>query len=219
MISKRKSVFLCIVGGLIGAIPGTLIFFVGAIRPGVSVGLFGAFIGAMFALPGVSVARVFRMLAAWFVAKNVPFVSERIMEWGASPDEMPDDDAFTGFSVLDWMEADHVQRRRGWMVLLGLALGLVIGVYRAVTAAPDHDIIWSVVKVAVCGLWSAAVAGLFASSAYRRPLLCAALPAAAWGALIGWTAQGGDTSAVLWWVGASTTIALILAFIIAAPQE
>jgi hypothetical protein len=213
------------IGGLLGATPGILCFVMGAYRVATAVGLLGAFVGAMLALPGVSAGRVFRFLAAWTIAKNIPGTSDRMFKSVASGKSPPTAEVGSGRLLLAWFLPPNVRHRRGWLVLVGLAVGLAAGICfggHDLAAVRDggsgfflplrnsqDSLVSQAAMVAIgCSIWGAGVTALCASGAYRRPVLFVTVIAGAFSGLVGWSVDMERGPGLVAFVVFFTTIVL-----------
>ena len=159
-------------------------------RIGLPVAVLGALVGWSFTLPGLSARRTLRLLFGVILVRNVPSVGERIWDWvdRDSPDTEATEDPSQ--RLLAWLLATDVgSDRRGWLVAIGAILGAILGAVACVhdlsamqqnrpsvllpLGGKDGPLVESVLVVFAAFVWGGCVGGMFASAAYRRPVLFA----------------------------------------------
>ncbi|REJ70659.1 MAG: hypothetical protein DWQ31_00290 [Planctomycetota bacterium] len=231
-----RQVAKVIVGALVAAVPGILIHFFVHPRAGIAVASLSALIGALLALPGVSLRRTAKLFLATMVDYNLP-VSHRIYDWVDEGTESPPssfDDRFMGWIVA----VDVVDRRRRW-IFVALALGAVIG---GVIAGRDYVAIGEgrtgvvlpmrnvrdslesqVVMIAgLFSVWTASAFAMLAAPAFRRPILVCAGLGGFIGFMIAYTVQGPTgprpISGVLILGTAGAAFAILIATVISSPS-
>lgn len=219
----------CLGFAVLGAIPGMLILFVPGIpRTGIAVAVLGALIGAAFGIPGVSPSRTFRLLAATIIVRNVPTAGHRAMDWVDADDPASlDEEGDLSAKLFHWLSAPHVEQRRGWLVLVGLVSGLALGAtiaihdilavraskpgwYLPIRGANDSIETQGVLLTLLAVIWIAALAGIVASAAYRRPIVFAGCFGGGIFGLVGYAAGAPPIGFFF------TTGAIALALIVAA---
>jgi hypothetical protein len=232
-------------GAALGAVPGTLIAFYGTLRPGCAVILIGIPIGIVFSLRLADPGRTARLFASTVVARNMPTAREAAMNWadaGAPPTEEQED---ASQRLIRWLfPAEIGDKRARWVVCAILvAVGSVILIsihdYVAMIRGGSSwlipsgsrnlgDFLGAVLGYTLgAGTWTAGLVGIFASRAFRRPILFGVLVAGYLGACIELAIDTGNAShsrvspGFLTFVGMSVAlfIALFCAFVGLEPPE
>lgn len=182
--------FLILVGALAGSIPGLVMWQFGSRRIGILLMLLGALMGAVIACE------------KWLERSALK----------APPDEPPTD----LMRLLGrWLKGSGAGNRRDRWVIAAFVLGLVAGaavvirdVRRLHAAAgvvgpaaetivlplegAKDPLVWQAITTSLaCGLWTAAVVGVLASTVYRRRILFAVLITSYLGGCIGFAADDG----------------------------
>lgn len=175
-------------GIVFGMLPGALIAVFFLTRNGVAVAILGIPIGLAIAFGLAGVQRSLRLLLALLAARNIPFLSEKALEWvddGSQPDLRSKD---ASDRLLNWMTANTTGPARGWWVFGGLITGLVggavwmvfevyeigagrRGILLPLDAGRDPLVIDAVLVTIALGIWSAAAVGVLVSTPYRRFVL------------------------------------------------
>lgn len=178
-----------LVFGLLGLLPGIAVTVFRDPRAGIPVIFLGTLIGVLLGLPGVSPSRVFRFLTAYLAVRNLP-VTPRGMDaaWVDGDSDIEENEDLDD-RLLDWL-LPRVTARRGWLVAAAMVTGALMGLsigFRDAAALEQGRPGWvlpisddnhlSQIAVLTIGLtvWFGCAFAIFASAAYRRPVLLGVL--------------------------------------------
>ena len=123
MSPAARMILRCLVSTAIGTLPGI------AWRPapGIGIALIGALAGLLMGLFRISPRRVGSLTLGVMAAYNLGGASDRIFEKLDDTSDT-DDEQKSGHDVFqNWVLAEGIHRRRGWLVVVGLATGLIAG--------------------------------------------------------------------------------------------
>ena len=170
--------------------------------------------------------------------KNLP-ISDDIFDWvDGDSSEQPESKTFSD-AFTTWILAVDVVDRRRWMVLAGLAFGLIAGagitfydltvidtggegMLLPLRHSKDPLLTQALLGAIAVSIWTGAVVGIVAAPAFRRPILVGVLLSSFLSGMIGYAAQTGDgpgpiEMAVFFSTGAAAFAILLAAYLF--PQE